>query len=51
MPELPDVEGFRRLLSETVAGQQVRSVAVPAPDILRNTSPQRLGRVLAGAAR
>ena len=48
MPELPDVEGFRRVLAATAAGQRIREVTVPAPDILRNASPQALGRALAG---
>lgn len=48
MPELPDVEGFRRLLAAKAAGQRIVRVAVPAPEILRNTSPQRLSRSLAG---
>ena len=48
MPELPDVEGFRRLLAGTVAGQRIRGVTVPAREIVRNTSPQALGRALAG---
>lgn len=48
MPELPDVEGFRRLLAATAAGQRVRRVWVPAPEIVRNASPQRLGRALSG---
>jgi formamidopyrimidine-DNA glycosylase len=48
MPELPDVEGFRRLLAATAAGQRVRGVTVTAPDILRNTSPARLARSLSG---
>lgn len=48
MPELPDVEGFRRLLAGSASGQPIRRVSVPAPEILRNTSPQRLGRALSG---
>lgn len=48
MPELPDVEGLRRLLAATATGQRIGRVAVPAPEILRNTSPQRLGRALSG---
>ena len=48
MPELPDVEGFRRLLAATAAGQRIRGVTVPAREIVRNTSPQALGRALAG---
>lgn len=47
MPELPDVEGLRRLLEATAAGQRVCRVTVPAPAILRNTTPSRLGRALA----
>jgi formamidopyrimidine-DNA glycosylase len=48
MPELPDVEGFRRYLSRHASGKRVRGVRVPAPDILRNTSPQGLSRALKG---
>lgn len=48
MPELPDVEGLRRLLAATAAGQRITRVTVPAPEVLRNASPQRLGRALSG---
>lgn len=48
VPELPDVEGLRRVLARTAAGRVIRAVHVPAPEILRNTTPQALGRVLAG---
>lgn len=46
MPELPDVEGFRRVFAEHATGARVERVTVPAPDVLRNTSPQALGRAL-----
>ena len=48
MPELPDVEGFRRYLARHARGRRVRGVRVPAPDVLRNTSPQGLARALRG---
>lgn len=46
MPELPDVEGFRRLFAEQITGRRVERTRVPDPDVLRNTSPQGLGRAL-----
>lgn len=46
MPELPDVEGFRRLFADRAAGQRVERAHAPAPDVLRNTTPQGLGRAL-----
>lgn len=46
MPELPDVEGYRRYFARFAARKTVRAVEVPAPDILRNTTPQALGRAL-----
>lgn len=47
MPELPDVEGFRRTFRRRAAGKQVRSVRAK-DDIVRNTSPQGLGTALKG---
>jgi formamidopyrimidine-DNA glycosylase len=49
VPELPDVEGFKRYYARHAAGRRVESIAVPAPGIVRNTSPQALGRALRGA--
>lgn len=46
MPELPDVEGFRRVAAAHGTRQRVAGVSVPGPDMLRNTSPQGLGRAL-----
>lgn len=48
MPELPDVEGFRRFLSEHATGARVERVSAPAADVVRNTTPQALGRALRG---
>lgn len=48
MPELPDVEGFRRFFAEQAAGARVERVSAPAPDVVRNTTPQGLGRALRG---
>ncbi len=48
MPELADVEGFRRYFARYAVGKRIARVTVGAPEILRNTSPQGLGRALAG---
>jgi formamidopyrimidine-DNA glycosylase len=48
VPELPDVEGFRRYFGRYAMGQRIEAVEVPAPDVLRNTTPQGLGKALAG---
>jgi formamidopyrimidine-DNA glycosylase len=48
MPELPDVEGFRRYWSRYMTGERVRRVEVPAPAIVRNRSARALGQALAG---
>jgi formamidopyrimidine-DNA glycosylase len=48
MPELPDVEGFRRYFRRYAAGRQVRGVRVVDRTLLRNTSPERLTRALTG---
>jgi formamidopyrimidine-DNA glycosylase len=50
MPELPDVEGFRRYLTKHAQGRLILRVDVPDREIVRNRSPQALGRSLAGAA-
>jgi formamidopyrimidine-DNA glycosylase len=46
MPELPDVEGFKRYMSRHASGRRIRGVRVPAPAIVRNTSAQALAREL-----
>jgi formamidopyrimidine-DNA glycosylase len=48
MPELPDVEGFRRELADTLPGRRVRNVRVHDPGILRNTTAAMFGRRLDG---
>ena len=48
MPELPDVEGFRRYFARYAKGRRVRGVRVPAREVLRNTSPPGLARSLRG---
>ena len=49
MPELPDVEGFRRVLARDAKGKPIEAVEVLDRTMLRNSSPQTLGRALAGA--
>lgn len=48
MPELPDVEGFRRYLARHAQGQTVVKIEVPDRAIVRNRSPQALGQALSG---
>ncbi|MEZ0353361.1 Fpg/Nei family DNA glycosylase [Mycobacterium sp. pR1184] len=48
MPELPDVEGFRRELANTLPRRRIQRVQVRDPGILRNTSAAALGRRLDG---
>jgi formamidopyrimidine-DNA glycosylase len=48
MPELPDVEGFRRTFDERAKGKRLRAVRGIDSSMLRNTSPQGLARALTG---
>ena len=48
MPELPDVEGFRRTFVERAKGKRVRAVRGIDRSMLRSTSPQGLARALDG---
>lgn len=48
MPELPDVEHFRRYLSLHATGTLIRRVVVTDTGILRNVGPGVLDRVLRG---
>jgi formamidopyrimidine-DNA glycosylase len=48
MPELPDVEGFRRQLARTLPGRRVRHVDVLDAGVLRNTTARTLSRKLTG---
>jgi formamidopyrimidine-DNA glycosylase len=47
MPELPDVEGYRRTFLQRATGRTVRTV-VSDPTIVRNASPRLLRRALSG---
>ncbi|MGH2698534.1 MAG: Fpg/Nei family DNA glycosylase [Actinomycetota bacterium] len=47
MPELPDVEGQRRLFRRHAAGKRVLSLSA-IDEILRNSSPQASGRAIKG---
>lgn len=46
MPELPDVESFRRYLNRTSLHQRIAGVSVRSAKILRGITPQRLARRL-----
>ena len=48
MPELPDVEGYRRYFARHATGKEIKSVEVRNLSIVRNTSAQGLGRALKG---
>lgn len=48
MPELPDVEAYRRFFRRHAAGRKVRRVVVPDPPSVRNATPAALDRALRG---
>ena len=48
MPELPDVEGFRRVLAEHGRGRQIRKVSVHDRGVLRDVTPGQLTDALTG---
>lgn len=48
MPELPDVETFKRYVDATSLHQQVQRVRVLAPDLLKGVTAQALGQHLKG---
>jgi formamidopyrimidine-DNA glycosylase len=48
VPELPDVEGFRRTFARHAAGKRVHGVRGVDRTLLRNSSASGLGRVLGG---
>lgn len=50
MPELPDVETYRRYVGATALHKVIRSTHVPGAELLEDTSPQALGRQLDGHA-
>jgi formamidopyrimidine-DNA glycosylase len=48
MPELPDVEGFRRYLARHAQDQTITGVETPDAQLIRNRSPQTLRTALVG---
>lgn len=48
MPELPDVESYRRYLDAKALHHKIARVEVESPTVLEETSPQGLGRILKG---
>lgn len=50
MPELPDVETYKRYLDATALHQPIAGIRVGAPRLLHGITPQALGRRLHGQA-
>jgi formamidopyrimidine-DNA glycosylase len=48
VPELPDVEVFRRRLQRDCLGRRVDRLRLPDPNLLRDVSSSRLGKALRG---
>jgi len=48
MPELPDVEVYRRRLQRDAVGRTVSQVQISVPELLEGSSPQGLGQRLDG---
>lgn len=48
MPELPDVEGFRRVLDSCARGRRIQRIEVYDAGVLRDVTEQRLRRELTG---
>ncbi len=48
MPELPDVETYKRYMDATALKQKIARVDVPSPSLLDHLTPQSLGRHLKG---
>jgi formamidopyrimidine-DNA glycosylase len=46
VPELPDVEHYRSVVTDHVIGQTISRIEAPDPSVLRNCSPAALGRQL-----
>jgi formamidopyrimidine-DNA glycosylase len=49
VPELPDVEGFRRTFAKYAGGKKLRAVRSIDRSMLRDTTPNGLARALTGA--
>jgi formamidopyrimidine-DNA glycosylase len=48
MPELPDVEGFKKYLEETSLHKKIQEVKLLAPEMVYRISPRRLKKELLG---
>jgi formamidopyrimidine-DNA glycosylase len=48
VPELPDVEAYRRFLARHAAGRRIEAIVVTDPGILRGVSAGTLARSLRG---
>ena len=48
MPELPEVESFRRFIDKTSLDQTIESIKIGAPNMLLKTSSRKLSAVLEG---
>jgi formamidopyrimidine-DNA glycosylase len=48
MPELPDVEGFRRVVATHGEGQRITAVTVTDPQVLRGVTESRLRETITG---
>ncbi len=48
MPELPDVENFRRFFDRTVLGRKIKDVNVSQTRLLKGLSPNQLKKTLGG---
>ncbi len=48
MPELPDVEVFKRYIDATALHQRIHRVTAPAPRVLADLSPSSLSRAVSG---
>lgn len=49
VPELPDVEGFRRYLARHAEGREIVRVEIPDPELIRNRAPGTFRRALKGS--
>lgn len=50
MPELPDVESFRKTIERTSLHRRIEEVDIRAPGMVLNTTPEKLREVLQGNA-
>lgn len=48
MPELPEVESFRKYVDDHALGQKIESIQLATPKLLWKTTPQKLAKALLG---